>query len=80
MNTPKGLSKLFPLAVSLLLPASAGPAETKAQAAAITSSTRIPTESFNTNSAGVAAFLQKPGGVIELVPMIKRLLGSGRVS
>ncbi len=30
--------------------------------------------------AGVAAFLQKPAGVTELVPTIKRLLGSGRVS
>ncbi|HEY9282182.1 MAG TPA: hypothetical protein VIP46_01890 [Pyrinomonadaceae bacterium] len=80
MNTPKGLSKLFPLTVSLLLPASAGPAETEAQTTAITSSTRTPIEFFNANSAGVAAFPQKPGGVTELVPTIKRLLGSGRAS
>lgn len=50
MNAPKGLSKLYPLTVTLLLLASAGAAETKAQATAITSSTRVPIEFFNANS------------------------------
>jgi hypothetical protein len=50
MNTPKGLSKLFLLPVTLFLLASAGAAETKAQATAITSSTKIPIEFFNVNS------------------------------
>lgn len=50
MNTPKALSKLFLLPVTLLLLASAGAAETRAQATAITSSTRIPIEFFNANS------------------------------
>lgn len=50
MNTPKGPSWLFPLTLTLLLLASAGPAETKAQATAITSSARIPIEFFDANS------------------------------
>lgn len=50
MHTPDGLSKLFTLAVTLLLLASASPAETRAQATAVTSSNRIPVEFFNANS------------------------------
>jgi hypothetical protein len=50
MNTRKRLSKLFLLPVTLLLLASAGAAEARAQATVITSSTKVPIEFFNADS------------------------------
>ena len=50
MNTLKGPSKLFLLAVILLLLAAVGPPETQAQATVITSNTKVPIEFFNANS------------------------------